>query len=295
MRKFLVPKSTMPVTRRSSGRAATVKVEISEDELSLPTTNGTIHKTEDDEEEQKEQEESQEDEPEDHVAKKESPAKKSGMSAFERRRLENIAANQALLKDLSKTASKILPAAKLTSNSASKTARPRSTPRKREAPVKREPAIPTRRSSRVAGLKPEEDDAKRKLDDIGTFESPLERAKRMRLSGDLNLGDTLVEGKKWSAGLDGLQSLKGLSRGAQPGIRTFTEEDIENTTDKDLKDLRLRMDSLKLYEKWMPNGMLDSLSLFPSLLHQRLTSMPSPSYQDHAAARILPRLPPDRR
>jgi hypothetical protein len=67
----------------------------------------------------------------------------------------------------------------------------------------------------------------------------------------LNLGDIAVEGKKWSAGLD---SLKGIVRGAEPGVRTFTEDDIKETTDKSLKELRLRMGRLKIYEHWLPNG-----------------------------------------
>ncbi|KAL2751845.1 hypothetical protein ACRALDRAFT_1037727 [Sodiomyces alcalophilus JCM 7366] len=176
------------------------------------------------------------------------------MSAFERRRLENIAANQALLKDLSVTASKILPRAKASpSASSGRTSRSGAASRKREAPVKREAPMPTRRSSRVAGLQADSEDGKRKLDQVVATESPLERAKKMRISGDLNLGDALVEGKKWSAGLDGLVGLKGLSHGAQPGFRTFTDEDIKNTTDEDLKALRLRMNGLKLYEKWLPN------------------------------------------
>ena len=80
------------------------------------------------------------------------------------------------------------------------------------------------------------------------------KAKRLRISGDLNLGDIKVEGRKWDNGLDGLAGLKGLVRGAQPGVRTFTEEDIEDTKDEGLKDLRLRMNGLKLYEKWAVNG-----------------------------------------
>jgi hypothetical protein len=78
----------------------------------------------------------------------------------------------------------------------------------------------------------------------------------MRVSGDLNLGDIQVEGRKWENGLDGLAALKGLGvRGAQPGLRTFTDEDVKETTDKGLKDLRLRMGGLKLYEKWSVQGM----------------------------------------
>ncbi|KAH6688767.1 WD repeat-containing protein [Verticillium dahliae] len=232
MRKWLIPQSKMPVTRRSTGRTE-VKAKPQYKEESDSETDELTR-----------DEAAPEPESPPVPVKKEAPAT---MSAFEKRRLENIAANQALLKDISATASKILPASKPTPTRASKPSK-----RSKDAPVKREPAMATRRSSRVAGLGPDKDDAKRAFEDTA-LESPLERAKRMRFSGDLNLGDALVEGKKWSASLEGLQGLKGLSRGAQPGQRTFTEDDIKNTTDKDLKDLRLRMDGLKLYEGWMPN------------------------------------------
>ncbi|KAF3355807.1 hypothetical protein VdG1_06856 [Verticillium dahliae VDG1] len=222
----------MPVTRRSTGRTE-VKAKPQYKEESDSETDELTR-----------DEAAPEPESPPVPVKKEAPAT---MSAFEKRRLENIAANQALLKDISATASKILPASKPTPTRASKPSK-----RSKDAPVKREPTMATRRSSRVAGLGPDKDDAKRAFEDTA-LESPLERAKRMRFSGDLNLGDALVEGKKWSASLEGLQGLKGLSRGAQPGQRTFTEDDIKNTTDKDLKDLRLRMDGLKLYEGWMPN------------------------------------------
>lgn len=229
MRKFLVPRQSpkdMPQVRRS-GRKSDVKVEEEEDELAGETPPLEDVKSE---------------EPE------EKPATK-GLSAFEKRRLENIAANQALLKDISATANKI------SANGATSRSRTtKTTPKRREAPVKREPAMPTRRSSRVAGLAPEKDESKRGYDAIVAGDTAEERVKKMRISGDLSLGDTLVEGKKWAAGLDGLASLKGLSRGAQPGLRTFTDEDIEKTSDKDLKDLRVRMNNLKLYEGWMPNG-----------------------------------------
>ena len=85
----------------------------------------------------------------------------------------------------------------------------------------------------------------------------------MRVSGDLNLGDIVVEGKRWGSGIDGL---KGIVRGAEPGVRTFTEEDVKETTDQNLKDLRLRMSGLKLYEHWVPNGMCPSAGLLGRLL-----------------------------
>lgn len=74
------------------------------------------------------------------------------------------------------------------------------------------------------------------------------RQKKARVAGELKLGDITVEGQRWDGGLGGI------FRGAQPGLRTFTEEDVKETTDKDLKELRIRMSGLKLYEKWAVNG-----------------------------------------
>ncbi|KAF4981979.1 hypothetical protein FZEAL_2325 [Fusarium zealandicum] len=165
------------------------------------------------------------------------------MSAFERRRLENIAANQKLLNEASVVAKKIaVPATpKKTTPSRSKT---------RSSVVKKEAARPTRQSSRLAGLEADNDTLKRKLEVEAEAVAEQAKAKKLRVAGDLSLGDIAVEGKKWLAGVDGL---KGIVRGARPGVRTFTEEDVKETTDKGLKDLRLRMGELNLYDQWAPN------------------------------------------
>lgn len=182
------------------------------------------------------------------------------MSAFERKRLENIANNNAILSGISTTAAKIIP----------KPAPPKpkrtSSSRVKREPVKREPLRPTRQSSRLAGLGADSEVLKRKLEVEAEVEAEKAKAKKMRVSGDLNLGDIQVEGRKWEGGLDGLASLKGLAvRGAQPGVRTFTDEDVKETTDKGLKDLRLRMSSLKLYEKWPVAGMRIAAAPTPGL------------------------------
>lgn len=173
------------------------------------------------------------------------PVKKepAEMSAFERKRLENIAANRAILTDISATAKKIIPDKPKPAKS--------SAPRRKSEPVKRESTRPTRMSSRLAGLEADNETLKRKLEVEAESQAEVAKAKKLRVVGDLNLGDVAVEGKKWTAGLD---SLKGIVRGAQPGVRTFTEDDIKETTDKSLKDLRQRMNSLKIYEHWLPNG-----------------------------------------
>lgn len=174
------------------------------------------------------------------------------MSAFERKRLENIANNNAILKGISATADKIIP------QPAAPKPKPRTstTPRaKREVKIREQPVRATRQSSRLAGLDADSDVLKRKYEVEAEVKAEEAKAKKLRVSGDLQLGDIKVEGRKWDNGLDGLAGLKGLAvRGAQPGVRTFTEEDVKETTDKDLKNLRLRMSGLKLYEKWEVNG-----------------------------------------
>ena len=171
------------------------------------------------------------------------------MSAFERKRLENIANNNAILSGISTTADKIIP----------KPAAPKpkraSAPRAKREPIKREPLRATRQSSRLAGHDASSEVLKRKREVEEEAQVEQAKAKKMRVSGDLNLGDIQVEGRKWEGGLDGLTGLKGLTvRGAQPGVRTFTDEDVDETADKGLKDLRLRMSGLKLYEKWPVAG-----------------------------------------
>ncbi|KFA80137.1 hypothetical protein S40288_04650 [Stachybotrys chartarum IBT 40288] len=164
------------------------------------------------------------------------------MSAFERRRLENIAANKALLTDISTAAAKVIPKKPAPKPSASKKAT-------RSAP-KREVARPTRMSSRLAGRDADDETLKRKLEVEAETVAEQAKQKRLRVNGDLSFDQIVVDGKKYGNSLNGI---KGIVRGAEPGLRTFTEEDIQETTDEGLKDLRLRMSSLKLYEHWAPN------------------------------------------
>lgn len=178
--------------------------------------------------------------------------KDSKMSAFERKRLENIAANQAIMKDLSTTAKKIIP------KTAPKPARSK-TPRKREPPVKREATRPTRTSSRIAGLEADGEGAKRKFEEEFQFAQDDAKAKKMRVAGDLNLSDIAVEGKKWT---NDDNFLAGIMRGAQPYERTFDDSDVKTTTDQELKSLREKMSGLELYKTWEPNGENDTLLLY---------------------------------
>ncbi|KAM7210302.1 DNA damage-binding protein CMR1 [Rhypophila decipiens] len=180
------------------------------------------------------------------------PKKEPVMSAFERKRLENIANNNAILSGISTTAEKIIP--KPAPKPKPKPRAPATPRAKREVKTREQPVRATRQSSRLAGLDADSDVLKRKYEVEAEVKAEEAKAKKLRVSGDLQLGDIKVEGRKWDNGLDGLAGLKGLAvRGAQPGVRTFTDEDVKETTDKDLKNLRLRMSGLKLYEKWEVN------------------------------------------
>ncbi len=167
---------------------------------------------------------------------------KPEMSAFERKRLENIAANQAILKDLSTTAEKIIP------KPAPKPAAPRAT--RKKVVTQKAPIRPSRTSSRIAGIEADSETAKRKAEDEYELAKETARAKRQRVTGDLDLSQIVVEGKQWNKSDNFLSSVM---RGAQPYERTFTEDDIKKTTDKGLKALREKMSGLELYDTFAPN------------------------------------------
>ena len=177
------------------------------------------------------------------------------MSAFERRRLENRQANTELINELSTVAKKVIPVAP------APTPKP-SRPKRKEPPVTREQPKRTRASARLAGIEADSETKRRTFEAEMEQEKEKQRAKRMRVSGDLALGSIGVDGKKWENDVEGL---KGIFRGAQPGFRTFTEDDVKETTDKDLKALRERIGGLNLYEKWAPNGTSQGLLTVPPL------------------------------
>ncbi|KAF3763909.1 WD repeat-containing protein [Cryphonectria parasitica EP155] len=185
------------------------------------------------------------------------PPKKEGVSLFEQRRLQNIAANQAILKDISKSAVKIAKPPP-----APKPVRRKRSPVGRSERPKREPTVATRASSRLKG----QDPVKRERDDnVPAALLPPERpAKKARVSDDLSLDSIMVEGRKFNDNINSLGLLLP-KMGADPGVRTFDEDDIKKTTDKDLKKLRESMNKLEMYDKWAVNDI--------KIVPQRIYSM----------------------
>lgn len=173
------------------------------------------------------------------------PSQKAGVSLFEQRRQANIKENQAKLQEVSNSTVKI-------SKPTPKPVKPRKprTPVERRVAPKREAAVATRSSSRLKGEGPIK---RENEDDIPAALMPDRPAKKSRIAEDLNLDKIMVEGRKFADDMSAFGHLLP-KRGAEPGVRTFDDNDIRETSDKDLKSLRESMNSLDLYDKWAVNG-----------------------------------------
>ncbi|PLB34510.1 WD domain protein, partial [Aspergillus candidus] len=175
------------------------------------------------------------------------------ISDFEKQRLANIAERDALLKKLSLGAksSSLLPPKiprASTGGSSSSSARKKAAPPKVK---KEEPALPRRTSSRLRGIAAESEVAKRRADDAFEAHQQQEREKRLRKSDAFSFNEMVVAGQKLSG--DALIGVDVISKGvAMPYQRTFGDEEIEKTTDKDLRKLREEMSGLELWEPWEP-------------------------------------------
>lgn len=171
------------------------------------------------------------------------------LSEYEKQRQANIAQRDQLLKQLALDAS----SAGLGPKPFVKPLIKRETAQKKKAPVKKvkEEVLPRRTSSRLAGLTADSEVAKRKAEDEYAAAQEAARAKRQRISGDLNLSDVVVSGKEWDKRENFLADI--VSHGARPHVRTFGETEIKETTDKELRALRERMSGLQLYDGFEPN------------------------------------------
>ena len=179
------------------------------------------------------------------------PPRKSNntVSDYESQRQANVAKNQALLKELQLNAASV----GLTSKSKSKASNSSSNAQKRKKPsprqIKEEDQGPRRTSSRLKGIVADSEVAKRKAEEEREAIEEQNRAKRMRRSDNLNLDDIVVAGKSWDQAENFLRDVKP----ANPYERTFDEEDIKNTSDKELRDLREKLSGLELWNGVEPN------------------------------------------
>ena len=176
------------------------------------------------------------------------PPKTAPVSEYERKRLETIAKNKALLKDLALDAAVsglAIPSRSRPSHAGSNGPQKR----KREAPKVKEEVQPRRVSHRIRGIQADSETAKIKAEEDYQALQVAERAKRMRVSGDLNVGDIIAPGQNWD--IKG-NFLRGVAP-AKPYERTFDLEDVKDTTDSDLRKLREKMSELSLWRDIEPS------------------------------------------
>jgi hypothetical protein len=172
--------------------------------------------------------------------------KNAELSEYERKRQDNIAKTQALLRNLEMEAAQagLGPTSKAKASIASRPKAKKPAPKK----IKEEDIAPRRTSSRLKGIVADSEVAKRKAEDEYTAIRDADRAKRQRVSDAFNFSDIVVAGKDWN------KSGNFLSVGpADPYARTFDYDDIKETTDKELRALRERMSGLQLWEDFEPN------------------------------------------
>ncbi|KAF2487431.1 WD40-repeat-containing domain protein [Neohortaea acidophila] len=173
--------------------------------------------------------------------------KKEGLSEYELQRQEKIAKNQALFQQLQ------LDAAQTGLGPRSK-AKPASsaTGQKRKKPVEKKVKVddgPRRTSARLQGIIADSEVARQKEEADTELFQEQQRIKRQRVSEDINLADAIVNGRTWNRAGNWLTAVGP----ANPGHRTFTAQDIKDTSDKELRALRERMSGLELWEGAEPN------------------------------------------
>ena len=162
----------------------------------------------------------------------------AGLSDYELQRQEKIAKNQALLQQLQLDA--------VQTGIGPKKAKPSSTTgqkRKRPPPekrVKQEDDGPRRTSARLKGIIADSQVAREKDDKDAEAFREEQRVKRQRVSEDINLVDAVVKGQTWNKSGNWLNAVGP----AQPGERTFSAQDVKDTSDKELRALRERLNGL---------------------------------------------------
>lgn len=172
------------------------------------------------------------------------------ISEYERQRQANIAQRDKLLKQLALDAGQAGLGPQKPGPKSNKSA----ISHKKKGPVKRvkvEEAGPRRTSSRLQGLTADSEVAKRKAEDEYVATQEAARVKRQRHSGELNLSDVVVGGREWDKSDNFLVDV--VSRGANPYERTFGDNEVRQTTDKELRSLREQMSGLELYDGFEPN------------------------------------------
>lgn len=166
------------------------------------------------------------------------------LSEFEKQRQANIARNKELLRKLNLT--ELANEFGKTETAKHKPPKPKhKTPRVK---VEKEPALPLRRSRRIAGVKVEDSETNKVLDKLDEDKLEKERLKQLesvRLSDDLKLSEVISDPEVLS------------KLGKSFSMGDFYDE-IKNKplTSKTEEQARDELSNLKLYEEYQPNQIM---------------------------------------
>ncbi|KAJ5679695.1 DNA damage-binding protein cmr1 [Penicillium macrosclerotiorum] len=172
------------------------------------------------------------------------------MDSLEQQRLANIAERDALLKQMSLgvQSASLFNSPKTPGSSATKSKKKAAPKRIKE---EEDSPLPRRQSSRLRGIAAESEVAKRKAEELYEAAKEVERAKKLRRTDSFTANDMFIAGQKITD--EGLIGVDVVNKGvAEPYVRTFGDDEIQKTTDKDLKALREEMNGLSLWEEWDP-------------------------------------------
>ena len=172
----------------------------------------------------------------------------AGLSDYELQRQQKIAKNQALLQQLQLDAQQTGIGPKARPKASSTAGQKRKKPVEKR--IKQEDSGPRRTSARLQGIIADSEVARQKDEQDAEVVAEQQRIKRQRVSDDIDLKDAIVNGAgKWDRGGNWFTNVGP----AEPGERTFTGQDVRETTDKELRALRERMSRLQLWEAAEPS------------------------------------------
>ena len=172
----------------------------------------------------------------------------NALSDYEIQRQENIAKNQALLKELQLNAASAGVAPKKSSSRAQGNSSSAKKPQPKRV-KKEEEFQPRRTSSRIRGIVADSEVAKRKWEEEEVAIREEERKKKLRRSDEFKVGDAMIAGAEWNKSGNWLRDVKP----ANPYERTFTEDDVSKTSDKELRSLREKLSGLRLWADYEPS------------------------------------------
>lgn len=165
---------------------------------------------------------------------------------YERKRQQNILKNKLLLQQLQLDNSTLFGISK------GKPSKPKPTQSSSRSSARRKHEssaefVPRRTSSRLAGLPADSEAARNKYAEQSAVLEEVARQRWARVGGDVTFDvgggfDFAVKGERYA--------------------RTFTDEDVAQTGDEDVKRARERMMGLKLFDRWQPNGAYIALFFF---------------------------------